>query len=81
VGYTQNLPDAIEAHDGIEVDRQGDGFFFVFPKATSAVRAANREIAQSLFMTPKTVEVHLSSAYRKLGIGSRTQLADALPSD
>jgi DNA-binding CsgD family transcriptional regulator len=38
----------------------------------------NRDIAQSLFVTPKTVEVHLSSAYRKLGIGSRTQLAGAL---
>jgi DNA-binding CsgD family transcriptional regulator len=38
----------------------------------------NRDIAQSLFVTPKTVEVHLSSAYRKLGIGSRTQLAAAL---
>ena len=29
-------------------------------------------------MTPKTVEVHLSSVYRKLGIASRAQLADAL---
>jgi ATP/maltotriose-dependent transcriptional regulator MalT len=38
----------------------------------------NRDIAQSLFVTPKTVEVHLSSADRKLGIGSRTQLAAAL---
>ncbi len=38
----------------------------------------NRDIAQRLFVTPKTVEVHLSSAYRKLGIGSRTQLATAL---
>ena len=38
----------------------------------------NRDIAQSLFVTPKTVEVHLSSAYRKLGIGSRTQLTAAL---
>jgi DNA-binding NarL/FixJ family response regulator len=38
----------------------------------------NRDIAQRLFVTPKTVEVHLSSAYRKLGIGSRTQLAAAL---
>jgi DNA-binding CsgD family transcriptional regulator len=34
----------------------------------------NREIAQALFVTPKTVEVHLSSAYRKLGISSRAQL-------
>jgi DNA-binding CsgD family transcriptional regulator/tetratricopeptide (TPR) repeat protein len=38
----------------------------------------NREIAQALFVTPKTVEVHLSSVYRKLGISSRSQLADAL---
>ena len=39
---------------------------------------ANREIAQALFVTPKTVEVHLSSAYRKLGIKSRRELAAAL---
>jgi DNA-binding CsgD family transcriptional regulator len=38
----------------------------------------NREIAQALFVTPKTVEVHLSSVYRKLGITSRSQLAAAL---
>lgn len=38
----------------------------------------NREIAQELFVTPKTVEVHLSAAYRKLGIASRHALAGAL---
>jgi DNA-binding CsgD family transcriptional regulator len=38
----------------------------------------NREIAQALFVTPKTVEVHLSSVYRKLGISSRSHLAGAL---
>src|ERR687892_247915 len=38
----------------------------------------NREIAQALFVTPKTVEVHLSSVYRKLGIRSRSQLPAAL---
>jgi DNA-binding CsgD family transcriptional regulator len=38
----------------------------------------NRAIAQALYVTPKTVEVHLSSAYRKLGIGSRRELASAL---
>jgi DNA-binding CsgD family transcriptional regulator len=38
----------------------------------------NREIAQALFVTPKTVEVHLSSAYRKLDIRSRRELAGAL---
>jgi DNA-binding NarL/FixJ family response regulator len=38
----------------------------------------NREIAQALFVTPRTVEVHLTNAYRKLGISSRSQLATAL---
>jgi len=39
---------------------------------------ANKEIAQALFVTVKAVEVHLSSAYRKLQIKSRTQLADVI---
>jgi DNA-binding CsgD family transcriptional regulator len=38
----------------------------------------NREVAQQLFVTPKTVEVHLSNAYRKLEIRSRRQLSGAL---
>jgi DNA-binding CsgD family transcriptional regulator len=38
----------------------------------------NREIAQALFVTPKTVEMHLGNAYRKLGIRSRHQLSAAL---
>ena len=38
----------------------------------------NRDIAQALFVTPKTVEVHLTNAYRKLGIRSRRELAGAL---
>ena len=38
----------------------------------------NREIAQALFVTEKTVERHLSSAYHKLGIRSRFQLAAAI---
>jgi len=39
---------------------------------------SNREIAQELYVTPKTVEVHLSNTYRKLEIRSRRQLATAL---
>lgn len=38
----------------------------------------NREIAQSLFVTEKTVEAHLANAYRKLGIRGRGQLGAAL---
>ena len=39
---------------------------------------ANKEIAQELFLSVKTVEMTLVRAYRKLEIGSRRQLADAL---
>jgi DNA-binding CsgD family transcriptional regulator len=38
----------------------------------------NREIAQALFVTEKTVEAHLASAYRKLGIRGRGQLGEVL---
>ena len=44
----------------------------------AAEEMTNREIAQTLFVTPKTVEVHLSNAYRKLEISNRRQLAAAL---
>ena len=39
---------------------------------------SNKEIARALFVTVHTVEVHLSHAYAKLGINSRTQLAGRL---
>ncbi len=39
---------------------------------------SNRHIAQTLFVTPKTVEYHLRNTYRKLGIQTRRELADAL---
>jgi DNA-binding CsgD family transcriptional regulator/tetratricopeptide (TPR) repeat protein len=38
----------------------------------------NRQIAQSLFVTVKTVEAHLSATYGKLDIGSRRELKGAL---
>lgn len=38
----------------------------------------NREIAQELFVTPKTVERHLGHAYRKLGISNRRELGSVL---
>ena len=38
----------------------------------------NKEIAQALFVTLRTIEMHLSNAYRKLGIASREKLPRAL---
>jgi DNA-binding NarL/FixJ family response regulator len=45
----------------------------------AAAGMTNRQIAQSLFVTVKTVEAHLSAAYDKLDIASRNDLAAALP--
>lgn len=38
----------------------------------------NKQVAQALFVTVKTVETHLAHAYQKLQIGSRAELAAAL---
>ena len=37
--------------------------------------ATNREVAADLFLSPKTIETHLTRIYRKLGLRSRSQLA------
>jgi DNA-binding CsgD family transcriptional regulator len=44
----------------------------------AAAGGTNREIAQELFVTPKTVENHLTRVYAKLGVGSREALETAL---
>ena len=46
--------------------------------AMAADGLSNREIAQALFVTLRTVEMHLSNAFRKLDISTRTQLPEAL---
>jgi DNA-binding CsgD family transcriptional regulator/tetratricopeptide (TPR) repeat protein len=40
--------------------------------------ATTREMATELFVSAKTVESHLTSSYRKLGVRSKTQLAHVL---
>ena len=39
---------------------------------------SNRQIAEDLFVTVKTVEWHLNQSFGKLGIRSRTELAEKL---
>ncbi|MBJ7470056.1 MAG: helix-turn-helix transcriptional regulator, partial [Solirubrobacteraceae bacterium] len=42
----------------------------------AAAGRTNREIAEALFLSLKTVETHLSSVYVKLGVSSRKQLTE-----
>jgi DNA-binding NarL/FixJ family response regulator len=62
-------------------ERSGPGALTASERRVAELAAdgrTNKEIAQSLYVTLKTVEMHLSSCYRKLGIGSRRELGEAL---
>jgi len=41
-----------------------------------ATGATSREVGAQLFLSPRTIEAHLRSIFRKLGITSRRQLKD-----
>lgn len=45
---------------------------------TVAAGATNSEAAAALFLSPKTVEYHLTHIYRKVGVSSRTELAEVM---
>jgi DNA-binding CsgD family transcriptional regulator len=47
--------------------------------ALVAAGRTNREVAEALFMSVRTVESHLSRIYHKLGVRSRTELSLHLP--
>jgi DNA-binding NarL/FixJ family response regulator len=38
-------------------------------------RQTNRQIAEALFLSPKTVETHVRNIFGKLGAGSRVEVA------
>jgi DNA-binding CsgD family transcriptional regulator len=44
----------------------------------AAAGRTNREVAQALFVSLRTVETHLTHVYQKLDLKSRTELARAL---
>jgi DNA-binding CsgD family transcriptional regulator len=44
----------------------------------AAAGRTNREIAESLYVTVKTVETHLAAVYRKLAVPGRDHLTAAL---
>jgi DNA-binding CsgD family transcriptional regulator len=47
----------------------------------AAAGMRNREIAATLYLSPRTVESYLQTSYRKLGVSNRTQLAGVLAAD
>jgi DNA-binding CsgD family transcriptional regulator len=65
------------------VNSAGDARGLTVTEQRIAQRAAaglsNKQIGAELFIAPKTVEMNLSSVYRKLGIRSRAGLSAALP--
>jgi class 3 adenylate cyclase len=47
---------AVDAHGGVEVDTEGDGFFVAFPTAPGALAAAQE--AQSALVSPVRMGLH-----------------------
>ena len=47
----------------------------------AAERMTTRMIAQSLVITPKTVEYHLRHIYQKLSVGSRDELTATIQAE
>lgn len=75
--------DELRAAGGRSVNRVRRGPAALTAAETRITRLAaeglsNKEIAERLFVTIRTVEMHLGNAYRKLGISSRRELAAAL---
>jgi DNA-binding CsgD family transcriptional regulator len=83
--------DALEQRAGDELGATGEhqrrgeveGLEALTPSELRAARMAaagrsNRQIAQDLFVTARTIEIHLTRTYRKLGIRSRRELTEAL---
>ena len=84
-GQALSLPDAIAyARRGRGArDRPPAGWASLTPAQLDVARLAasgisNPEIAARLFIARGTVKMHLSNAYRKLGVANRTELATAI---
>jgi DNA-binding CsgD family transcriptional regulator len=68
---------------GETLDRSVDGLTRQERQVAAIVAsgATNQEAAAKLFVNRKTIEFHLGNVYRKLGVRSRTELANVLRPD
>jgi DNA-binding CsgD family transcriptional regulator len=83
-GFTQQAAGELRATGERARSRAPDTEFDLTPQEArvanlAAEGSANSEIAAQLFISPSTVEYHLSKVFRKLGVTSRSQLASQLP--
>jgi DNA-binding CsgD family transcriptional regulator len=83
-GLADRARDEIQAAGGRWSDPFGEGVAQLTASERrvaelAAAGQSNPEIAQTLFVTRKTVETHLGRVYRKLDIAGRGELAGALP--
>jgi DNA-binding CsgD family transcriptional regulator len=82
-GTVQELADQTLRSLGVRTWRRGRGGALLTNREEEVARlvtsgATNREIAESLFLSPKTVERHISNALKKVGARNRTELAERL---
>ncbi len=66
VEHRLRLRDAFSRHGGVEVDTQGDAFFYAFPTAQGALEAAS-EGQQSLALGPISVRMGLHTGTPHIG--------------
>jgi DNA-binding CsgD family transcriptional regulator len=82
-GTVQELAEQALRTLGVRTWRRGRGGAPLTRREAEVARlvtsgATNREIAEALFLSPKTVERHISNALKKVGARNRTELAERL---
>ncbi len=80
-GFAQRAAVELRATGGKLRKHQSEARYDLTPQESriaqlAAQGAPNQDIAAQMFISPSTVEYHLSKVYRKLGVRSRTQLAN-----
>ncbi|MET0492011.1 MAG: LuxR family transcriptional regulator [Actinoplanes sp.] len=80
--WTEQTERALARTEGTSAPPADFGLTSTEARIAGLVRdgASNREIANQLYLSVKTVEATLTRVYRKLGVRSRTQLSSRLPS-